>query len=97
MVTLEDVVTVAKNQVAADIGGELVILSVPRGEYFGLNLVGARIWELIEKPRRVADLRDQLLLEYEEVDAEQCTEDVLALLRDMHAAGLIDIEGPDPD
>jgi hypothetical protein len=83
--------------VAADIGGELVILNVPRGEYFGLNLVGARIWELIEEPRRVADVRDQLLLEYEAVDAERCTEDVLALLHDMHAAGLIEIEGLNPD
>jgi hypothetical protein len=91
MVTLEDFIGVARNQVAAEIGGEVVILNVASGEYFGLNSVGARIWSLIETPRRAVEIRDQLLLEYDDVDAEQCTEDLLSLLRDLHSAGLIEV------
>jgi hypothetical protein len=90
-VSLDDTVAVAKNQVAAEVGGELVILNVANGEYFGLNAVGARIWALIETPKRVGEVRDQLLLEYADVTPDVCTADLLALLAEMHGAGLIEL------
>jgi hypothetical protein len=93
-ITLDDTVTVAPDQVAADVGGELVILNVATGEYFGLDGVGSRIWALIEAPRRVEEVRDKLLLEYEDVEPERCTADLLALLQEMHDAALIEVPEP---
>ena len=89
-ITESDTVVAAKGQVAADVGGEVVILSLASGEYFSLNEVGSRIWELIAQPRRVADVRDQLLEEYSEVDRERCTADLLAVLSEMHGAALVE-------
>jgi hypothetical protein len=95
MIHVDSIVSIANNQVAADVGGELVILNVDSGEYFGLDGVGARIWALIEEaPRRVEEIRDKLLLEYEDVEPERCTADLLALLQDMHAAALIAVDEP---
>jgi hypothetical protein len=95
MIHVDSIVSVAKNQVTADVGGELVILNVDSGEYFGLDGVGARIWALIdEAPRRVLEVRDKLLLEYDDVEPERCTEDLLALLQDLHAAALIAVDEP---
>lgn len=90
LITLQDTVVAAKGQVSADIGGELVLLNMASGEYFGLNAVGSRVWELIAEPVTVSDIRDHLLREYADVDAERCTMDLLALLNDMHEASLID-------
>ncbi|MGH7444248.1 MAG: PqqD family peptide modification chaperone [Longimicrobiales bacterium] len=89
-IALEDVVVAAQGQVAADVGGEVVILNLERGEYFGLNAVGSRIWELIREPRAVLEVRDQLLLEYVDVDSERCTADLLAVLNEMLEASLVE-------
>jgi hypothetical protein len=94
MIKLDTTVSVAKNQVAAEVGGELVILNVDSGEYFGINQVGARIWALLETPVQVRAVRDQLLREYADVDSDRCTEDLLALLADMHGEGLITVGEP---
>jgi hypothetical protein len=90
VILLDDTIAAVKDQVAADVGGELVILHVASGEYFGLNNVGVRIWELIREPRRASEVRDQLLHDYPDVDPDVCTSDLLALLNDMHAAALVE-------
>ena len=90
---LSSVVTAAKDQVSTDLGGEVVILSLESGQYYGLNDVGSRIWELTQEPRSVAAIRDTILGEYE-IDAEPCERDLLALLNDLSNAGLIQVEDP---
>ena len=59
--------------------------------YFGLNAVGARIWNLIQEPRTMQDIRDLLLEEYE-VDREHCENDLLALLHRLAAEGLAEVK-----
>jgi len=85
------VVVATKEQVASDVGGEIILLSLETGMYYGLGQVGARIWDLLQRPMRAGDIRDTILAEYE-VDAERCERDVLALLRDLLDAGLIEVE-----
>lgn len=41
--------------------GELVVLSLEDGMYYGLNAVGARVWTLLEQPRTVRELQESLL------------------------------------
>ena len=69
----------------------MVILNLDSGMYFGLNAVGARIWNLIQEPRSVQDIRDLLLEEYE-VDPERCENDLLALLHGLAAEGLAEVK-----
>ena len=86
------VVVAAKDQVSCDAAGEVVMLHLESGRYFGLDGVGARVWSLIQRPRRVSDILKVLLEEYE-VERERCMRDLLALLRELAEKGLIQVRG----
>jgi len=84
-------VAVTSNQVSGDLlDGEVVIMNLKDGVYYGLNSIGGRIWALIHQPKTVSELRDILLQEYD-VDKERCTDELLALLQDLVSRGLIEI------
>jgi len=84
------IVAASKEQISCELEGEAAILNLNSGIYFGLDPVGAMVWSLLVQPRRVAEIRDALLEEYD-VDAEQCSRDLLQLLGELHARGLIQI------
>ncbi len=73
--------------VGTSIPGETVILDPAKGVYFGLDGVGARVWELLANPIRFGDLIDTLESEYE-VDRATLESDIRALLADLTDAGL---------
>ena len=91
IITGATTVVASKDQVSCDLAGEAAILSLKNGVYYGLNPLGARIWNLIQEPRRLAELRDILLSEYD-VEAERCERDVIKVLHRLAAEGLIDIK-----
>lgn len=84
-------VVTAPDQVSSDLGGEAVILNMGSGVYHGLNEVGAKVWDLIEQPKTVKQIKELLIEEYE-VDSEVCKNDLLALLKDLQAAGVIEVK-----
>jgi hypothetical protein len=86
------VVVVSAQQVSCDLGGEAVILDMQKGKYFGLNGVGSRVWELVQQPRSVEEIRDQLLIEFD-VDRERCERELSVLLHDLAEHGLIRLNG----
>jgi hypothetical protein len=88
--TETSVVTAIPDQVSSDLENEKVILHLEDGTYYGLNPVGARIWELIQEPATVREVRDTLLGEYD-VDAETCRRDVMALIRDLADHQLVEV------
>lgn len=84
-------IVVAKRGIAScELDGEAVILNVETGLYHGLNEVGSRIWQLVRQPRRVLELKEQLLAEFD-VDEQELGPDLLAVLADMQRAGLIEV------
>jgi len=85
------VVVAAEGQVSSDLGGEVAILELEAGVYYGLDEVGARIWSLIQEPRSVDEVRDILLEEYE-VEPERCQHDLIALLQRLAEEGLVKVE-----
>jgi hypothetical protein len=87
------IVVVAEGQVSCDLAGEAAILDVQSGIYYGLNTVGARIWRLIQEPRTVNEVYETLLEEYE-VEPERCERELLALLQELAAKGLVEITAP---
>ena len=90
MISESSIITQTKEQVYSQIDGESVILNLKSGEYYGLNSVGARIWELIQEPKAVNEVQNLILAEYE-VELEQCQNDRVALLQELAEAKLIDI------
>lgn len=91
MVSGDSTVVAAKDQVSSDLGGEVAILDLKAGVYYGLDAVGARIWSLIQEPRTVNEIRDILLEEYE-VEPERCERDLLVLLQRLADERLIEVE-----
>lgn len=84
-------VTAAKDQVSCDLAGEVAILNIKSGIYYGLDEVGARVWDLIQQTKSVSEVRDALLEEYD-VDAPTCERDLIVLLRELAAKELIEVE-----
>jgi hypothetical protein len=84
-------VVAVQDQVSTNLEEEAVILNLQDGVYYGLNDLGARIWNLLQEPRTVRKIRDILLQEYE-VEPERCQQDLLQLLGELAAKGLIKIE-----
>ncbi len=91
-ISAESVVSQIEEIVASDIDDEKVMMSVEKGQYYGLDPIGSRVWELIEKPVKVSELIDALLPKYD-VDRETCERDVLAFLEELHKDGILQVEG----
>jgi len=85
------VVVAAKEQVSCDLCGEAVILDLKSGVYYGLDTVGAQIWNLIQEPQSVNEVLTTLLEEYE-VELERCERDLLELLQELAAHDLIEVQ-----
>lgn len=73
-----------------DLDGEKVMMNLEKGEYFMMNEVGSRIWEIISKPINVKDIIETLRSEYE-VDEETCKCTVIDFLTGLNHAKLISI------
>ena len=76
--------------IGADVGGELVMLSIEKGNYYGLAGIGSSIWQLIETPIKVSALCDKLVEEYD-VEKSVCEADALEFLGELSAQGLIEV------
>jgi hypothetical protein len=88
--SLHSTIVLATDQVSADLDGEMVILNFGSGVYYGLDAVGARVWQLIQEPRVVESIRNTLLEEYE-VESERCERELFSLLQQLATEGLIQI------
>jgi hypothetical protein len=78
------------DQIACDMGGEVVVLDLKSGTYYGLDTLGAKVWSLIEQPVTLSHIREEIMAEYD-VDAATCDRDVAAFLDRMQAIGLVQI------
>lgn len=74
--------------VEAEIDHEVVALNIEHGTCYCLNRVGSRIWNLLSEPTRIGDLCATLLTEFN-VDPNDCHRQVLDLLEELRAEGLI--------
>jgi Coenzyme PQQ synthesis protein D (PqqD) len=71
--------------------GEAIVLNMKSGTYFGMDQVGALIWNLLDKPRTVGEIREAIVREYE-VDSDTCERDLTSFLDSLESAGLIEID-----
>ncbi|WYL93496.1 MAG: lasso peptide biosynthesis PqqD family chaperone [Gloeotrichia echinulata IR180] len=90
MLTEHSRVVAAKEQIFSELDGEQVILNIQSGVYYGLNSVGASIWNLIQQPKTISEIQDAILSKYE-VEPEQCDRDLLKILQELEAEGLIEV------
>lgn len=92
VVSAESIVVATREQAWCELEGDAVIVNLASEIYYGLDAVGARVWNLIQEPAPVRAICHALTAEYD-VDADRCERDVIAFLRELAAAGLVEVRG----
>jgi hypothetical protein len=72
----------------ARVDEDMVILDMTSNSYISLDLVGRRIWELLEQSLRIEELCQMLSREFEG-SREKITTDVLTFLSELEHDGLV--------
>jgi hypothetical protein len=57
-------ITRSPELLATDLDGEVVLMSIERGNYYGLERSARRIWELLDTPKTLVELCASLGKEY---------------------------------
>lgn len=97
-ITLDTVVSPRPSGlVESELDGELTMMSIKSGKYYGLTSVASHIWRLLVDAQSlsVSALCDQLMDRYD-VDRATCEAEVLPLLTSMAQEGLVTV-GALPD
>ncbi len=68
--------------ITSTVDNDLVMMSLEKGVYYGLDTIGSQIWEHIAKPISI-DTLCHTLTDLYEVDPTQCQADVLAFLNEL--------------
>jgi len=87
---LSDKVKIPAQVMARMIGDETVILDLANGTYYGLDPVGARIWQLMAEGLTLAQICKVMLANYE-VTREDIERDVSALSQTLLEKKLVGI------
>lgn len=88
-ISLDDCMVQGKGNIVSDMGREKVMLSVHNGKYYNLGEIGGRIWELMERPVKVAQMVVTLMSEYA-VDQSECEQQVISFIELLSNEGLIE-------
>jgi hypothetical protein len=64
------VISRSPSVLTAEVDGEVVMMSIEQGRYFGLDDIGSDIWKRLEPPCSFAALIDKLVADY---DADRAT------------------------
>lgn len=89
-ITLNSKIARKSEIVTADMDGEIVMMHVETGNYFGLGNVGSVIWTMIENPLTVEEIITSLLDQYE-IGKDQCEDEVLRFLNEMNTLNLLEV------
>lgn len=76
---------------SARVGDEIMMMSAARGNYLGVNAVGARIWELIETPSDIDTVCAALVKEFA-IDPDTCRAEVAQFVSEMEKHGAIAVD-----
>ena len=91
---MSDVACVSASQVSSHVGDEVAILDLDHSVYYGLDPVGARDGELLQKPRSLQSVLDTVLAEFE-VDDATARADLLALVDELLEKKLVELRSGD--
>jgi hypothetical protein len=88
------VVRVRASTLYRDLDGDAVLLQLETGQYFGLDEVAHRMWQLIAEKGDLADVLRDLRTEYD-ADPDEISADLNRLVDDLVDGRLVEIDtGP---
>ena len=83
-------ITISPNVVSRAVGDETVILDLESGTYFGLDSIGARVWQMMGEGKTLSEICDVMVDEYD-VSRETLEQDAVRLASELAAKRLISI------
>lgn len=75
---------------STEVGGELVLMSIEAGKYYGLDKIASDVWKRIGSGAKVQALYDELVASYQG-QAETIERDLLQLLTQMQQHELLQV------
>ena len=87
-VSLTDRVSVHPSVICRELSGETVLLNLESGVYYGLDIVGTRVWQLLLQDKTLADVCDVMIEEYD-VSPSALQEDVSRLVGELCDQGIV--------
>ena len=94
MLTLDSIIQRDPDVITAEADQDLIMVSIASGYYYGLSDVAREIWDAIERPRRIAQLVDDLTTIYQ-IDPFSCEQQTLSFLEALLDEGLLKVKnGP---
>jgi len=81
-ITDATIISRSPSVITTEVNGEVVMMSIEQGQYFGLDDIGSDIWKRLDPPCAFADLIDRLAADYD-ADRASIAADVRALLETM--------------
>jgi Coenzyme PQQ synthesis protein D (PqqD) len=89
-VTLHDTLRIPERITFRRVRDEMALLNLETGVYFGLDEVGARMWELLAEHHNLQAVAERMEAEYDVAPA-QLRKDLLRLTQELIAKGLIEV------
>lgn len=87
---MDSAFVVAPEVRSRNVGEETVMIDLGSGTYFGLDPIGARMWQLIQKGKSLHQICDVMIEEFD-VSREMLEHDALALARDLVDKKLVSV------
>lgn len=91
---LSALVSIPDDVIFRDLDGEIIILDLGSGVYFGLNAVGSRAWTVLAESGSVRQAVEVLKSEFD-VEDDVLHRDVIELITTLSDQGLITIKPGD--
>lgn len=90
-INLNQTIALSPDVISQEVSGETVLLDLESENYFGLDEVGTRIWQLIKETNELSVIFKTLLDEYD-VTEERLQQDLTVLLTEIEDLGLITLK-----
>lgn len=84
-------ISIPDDVVFRDFSGEMVLLNLATGNYFGLDAVGSRMWSLLKAHREIEPLIHELSQEYDVPEA-RLRSDLDTFVRQLVERGLLKVD-----
>lgn len=88
--SLDSKILAAKNVLMQDLSGESVLLNLQTEQYFGLDDVGTRMWQVLTEQSSIQAAIEVLLDDYD-VESNQLEQDVKQLIGKLFEENLIEV------
>lgn len=76
--------------IATDMDGDTLMMSIERGEYYGIGGVGSRVWALLKQPISLSTIVGTIRNEFD-VAESTCQTDMARFLGELKEHGLVTV------